>query len=61
MRARLQASKGHGLSPTPIWGKEKESKMDLGSSSLLTGCVTLREMLSFSGLRIPDYVGRGCG
>lgn len=32
-----------------------------GPSSLLTGCVTLRETVSFSGLCIPGCAGRGCG
>lgn len=39
----------------------RPGSLDLGSSRPLTGCVTLREMLSFSGLCTPDCAGRGCG
>lgn len=53
---------GHSLLPIPHPNMGHEGRagaLDLGPSPLLTGCVTLREMLCFSGLCILDYPGKG--
>lgn len=54
VRPRLQAPAGPSLPPPPPhWGTRGELwALDLGSSLLLPGCVTLREMLSISGFSI---------
>lgn len=56
VRPQLQAPAGPSLPPPPPpphWGTGGELwALDLGSSPLLPGCVTLREMLSISGFSI---------
>lgn len=48
--------------PPPNKGQEgRGGTLDLVPSLLFIGFVTLREILSFSGLCIPDCAGRGCG
>lgn len=64
VRARTPGHRGSQPSSHPHRNAGPEGRagaLDLGPSPLLTSCVTLKEMLSFSGLYIPAYVGRGCG
>lgn len=65
MRARTPGPRGPQPSshpPTPTQGRRRALRpCTWAPLHFFTGCVTLRKMLSFSGLYILPYVRKGCG